>query len=56
MAELAVKFDVKKSMFRIRDKMKVIVRKFGNYRISPQKSQISNLENQFPMCRDMGSF
>jgi hypothetical protein len=45
---LAVKFDVKEYVLRIRDKMKITVKKSGKYRIYPQKSQISNLENQFP--------
>jgi hypothetical protein len=31
--------------------MKITVKKSGKYRIYPQKSQISNLENQFSMCR-----
>ena len=33
--------------------MTIIVRKAFKYRIYPTKSQVSNLENQFSMCRHL---
>ena len=40
-------------MCRIRGNMEITVRKSGKYRIYPRKSQISNMENQFSMCRHL---